>query len=231
MRSDDRATSRQTITDEFPLLRPLRGRVRSQPDCFGRGTAAANRAVLDAELRCQMVNAIYPPEKLRRIERMYVRLILGQSGQDVPCLPTEYEAQATVHGAAVTWKSAVRTYGDKVRPGPGTRPTKAAAQPFLSDTKLASAHRLLRNAWSEQRADRISPFLRHQCRGARRWLCRLPHVVFVLQGHFGLVRAPLQADGIAFIPGEPANQSCDDQRKDCHRYGSSADRLVRSPLG
>ena len=71
-----------------------------------------------------------------------------------PCLPTEYEAQATVQGAAVRWKSAVRTYGEKVRPS--TRhfgPLKEAAQPFLSDAAVLPliAYYGTGRLWSEQR--------------------------------------------------------------------------------
>lgn len=96
-------------------------------------------AVLDAAgaALSVFVNAIYPPEKLRRIERSDVRLVPGQERQMSPCLPTEYEAQATVQGGAVTWKSAVRTYGDKVRPSTADfAPLKAAAQSFRSDTAV-----------------------------------------------------------------------------------------------
>lgn len=79
-------------------------------------------AVLDAAgaALSVFVNAIYSPEKLRQIERSDVRLIPGQERRMSPCLPTEYEAQATVQGTAVTWKSAVRTYGDKCVLASGT---------------------------------------------------------------------------------------------------------------
>jgi predicted ATP-binding protein involved in virulence len=83
------------------------------------------------------VKAVYPPEKVRRIERSDVRLTLGQDRGMSPCLPTEYEAQATVQDRAVTWRSAIRTYGDKVRPS--TRdfgPMKTAALPFLTDAAV-----------------------------------------------------------------------------------------------
>ena len=113
-------------------------------------------AVLDAAgaALSVFVNAIYPSEKVRRIERSDVRLAPGQERRMSPCLPTEYEAQATIQGAAVTWKSAVRTYGDKVRPS--TRhfgPMKAAAQPFLSGPAVLPliAFYGTGRLWSEQR--------------------------------------------------------------------------------
>ncbi|MER9630993.1 AAA family ATPase [Mesorhizobium sp. M0296] len=113
-------------------------------------------AVLDAAgaALSVFVNAIYPPEKVRRIERNDVRLIPGQERRMSPCLPTEYEAQAFVQDEPVTWRSAVRTYGNKVRPS--TRhfgPMKAAAQPFLSDTAVLPliAFYGTGRLWSEQR--------------------------------------------------------------------------------
>jgi predicted ATP-binding protein involved in virulence len=113
-------------------------------------------AVLDAAAAALsvFVNTLDPPEKVRRIERSDVRLVLDQERRMSPCLPTEYEAQAIVQDAAVTWKSAVRTYGDKVRPS--TRhfgSMKAAAQPFLSDSALLPliAYYGTGRLWSEQR--------------------------------------------------------------------------------
>lgn len=113
-------------------------------------------AILDAAgvALSVFVNALYPPEKVRRIERSDVRLILDQERRMSPCLPTEYEVQATIQGEAVAWRSAVRTYGDKVRPS--TRhfgPLKAAAQPFLSNTTILPliAYYGTGRLWSEQR--------------------------------------------------------------------------------
>ncbi|MFD2717017.1 AAA family ATPase, partial [Tistrella mobilis] len=113
-------------------------------------------AVLDAAgaALSVFVNALYPSEKVRRIERGDVRLIPGQERSMSPCLPTEYEAQATVRDTAVTWKSAVRTYGDKVRSGfRHLDPMKEAAQPFLSDTAVLPliAYYGTGRLWSEQR--------------------------------------------------------------------------------
>ncbi|AGG73083.1 AAA family ATPase [Sinorhizobium meliloti] len=113
-------------------------------------------AVLDAARAALsvFVNAIYPPEKSLRIERSDVRLIPGQERRMSPCLPTEYEAQATVQGEAVTWKSSIRTYGDKVRPDfRHLGLMKAAAQPFLSDMTVLPliAYYGTDRLWSERR--------------------------------------------------------------------------------
>ena len=96
-------------------------------------------AVLDAAgaALSVFVNAIYPPEKVRRIERSDVRLIPGQERSMTPQLPTEYVANATVRGNAVVWRSTVRTYGEKVRPS--TRelaPLASAAKGFRSDAAI-----------------------------------------------------------------------------------------------
>lgn len=96
-------------------------------------------AVLDAAASALsvFVNALYAPERIRRIERSDVRLVPDDERRMAPSLPTEYEAQGTVLGAPMMWKSAVRTYGDKVRPS--TRhfePLKAAAQGFRSDAAV-----------------------------------------------------------------------------------------------
>jgi predicted ATP-binding protein involved in virulence len=113
-------------------------------------------AVLDAagSALSVFVNAIYPQEKVQRIERSDVRQILSPERKMSPCLPTEYKAQATVRGAAVTWKSAVTTYGNKVRPGfRHLGPMRAAAQSFLSDTAVLPliAYYGTGRLWSEQR--------------------------------------------------------------------------------
>ncbi|ACS54512.1 conserved hypothetical protein [Rhizobium leguminosarum bv. trifolii WSM1325] len=113
-------------------------------------------AVLDAAgaALSVFVNTLYPLEKIWRIERSDVRLIPGQEHKMSPCLPVEYEAQATVQATSVTWRSAVRTYGDKVRPS--TRnlgPISMAAQPFLSDTAVLPliAYYGTGRLWNEQR--------------------------------------------------------------------------------
>lgn len=100
------------------------------------------------------VNTLYAPEKVRRIERSDVRLAPGQERRMSPCLPTEYEAQAIVQGQAVTWKSAVRTYGDKVRPSTrNLEAMKAAAKLFASDKAVLPliAFYGTGRLWSDQR--------------------------------------------------------------------------------
>ena len=64
-------------------------------------------AVLDAagSALSVFVNALYPPEKIRRIERSDVRLIPGEARKMAPCLPTEYAVNATIQDKAVSWKS------------------------------------------------------------------------------------------------------------------------------
>jgi len=113
-------------------------------------------AVLDAagSALSVFVNALYPPEKVRRIERSDVRLAPGLERRMSPCLPTEYGTLATVLSETVTWQSAIRTYGDKVRPT--TRhfgPLKKAAQPFLTDKAVLPliAYYGTGRLWSEQR--------------------------------------------------------------------------------
>lgn len=113
-------------------------------------------AVLDAAgaALSVFVNAIYPQGKVRRIERADVRLIPNQERRMSPSLPTEYEAQATVQGAAVTWGSAVRTYGERVRPSTQQfDPMKVAARGFGSDTTVLPliAFYGTGRLWSEQR--------------------------------------------------------------------------------
>lgn len=113
-------------------------------------------AVLDAAgaALSVFVNAIYPPERVRRIERSDVRLVPGQDRKMSPRLPTEYEAQATVQDQIVSWKSVVKTYGEKVRPSTQKlRPMKAAAQPFLSDSAVLPliAFYGTGRLWSDQR--------------------------------------------------------------------------------
>ena len=113
-------------------------------------------AVLDAagSALSVFVNAIYPQEKVRRIERSDMRQNLSPQRKMYRCPPTEYEAQATVRGVAVTWKSAIRTDDVKVRPS--TRhlgPMKAAAQAFLSEAAVLPliAYYGTGRLWSEQR--------------------------------------------------------------------------------
>lgn len=113
-------------------------------------------AVLDAAgtALSVFVNALYPSEKVRRIERSDVRLILGQPRTMVPCLPTQYEAQATVQDADVSWKSTVRTRAKKVSPSwQHLVPIKGAAKQFQSNDAILPliAYYGTGRLWSEQR--------------------------------------------------------------------------------
>lgn len=113
-------------------------------------------AVLDAAgaALSVFVNALYPAEKIRRIDRGDVRLVPDEAQKMLPCLPTEYTAHATVQDAKVTWSSTVQTYGQKVRPSTKhLKPIQVAAQPFLTDSAnlpLVAFYGTGR-LWSEQR--------------------------------------------------------------------------------
>lgn len=96
-------------------------------------------AVLDAIAAALsvFVNTLYPAEQIRRIDRSDVRLVPNQDRRMTPSLPTEYEARGTVLNAPVTWRSVIKSYGDKVRPS--TRHfelLRAAAQAFRSDAAI-----------------------------------------------------------------------------------------------
>jgi len=96
-------------------------------------------AVLDAAAASLsvLVNALYPAERIRRIERSDIRLVPGADGGMAPSIPTEYEAQGIILDDPVTWKSAVRTYADKVRPSTrNLAPLQAAARGFLSNATI-----------------------------------------------------------------------------------------------
>lgn len=62
------------------------------------------------------INAIYPPERLKKIERSDVRVAPSNDGKMPPCLPTAFAAEGLLAGHHVEWASEVRNYGDKVRP-------------------------------------------------------------------------------------------------------------------
>lgn len=96
-------------------------------------------AVLDAAAAALsvFVHALYPAEPIRRLHRSDVRLVPGQQRQMTPSLPTTYLAQGIVLDAPITWQSAVRTYGDKVRPS--TRDlarAQEAVSGFRADTAI-----------------------------------------------------------------------------------------------
>ena len=113
-------------------------------------------AVLDvaAAALSVFVNALYPPERERRIERNDIRLTSDQTGYMTPRLPTEYEAHGIVRDVPVTWKTTVRTFADRVRPSTrDLQPMKAAAQAFLSEKTILPliAYYGTGRLWSEQR--------------------------------------------------------------------------------
>lgn len=96
-------------------------------------------AVLDAIAAAfsVFVNAVNPTEKQRKIERSDVRLVADEDGKMVPCLPTEYRAQAIVRDEQVIWASAVKKYGTKVRPSYRKLDAlKASAQQFRADPEV-----------------------------------------------------------------------------------------------
>ncbi|MBL8657369.1 MAG: AAA family ATPase [Altererythrobacter sp.] len=113
-------------------------------------------AVLDAAAAALsvFVNALYPSENVRRIERGDVRLIPGEQNAMMPSLPTEYQATATVGGRAVTWGSAVRTYAKRLSPSwQHLAPMSDAARQFLSDSAVLPliAYYGTGRLWSEHR--------------------------------------------------------------------------------
>ncbi|KQU25482.1 hypothetical protein ASG63_20440 [Methylobacterium sp. Leaf94] len=113
-------------------------------------------AVLDAAgaALSVLVNAIYPPERVRRIERSDVRLIPGLERGMSPSLPTGYEAQATVRDTAVTWSSAVKSYAKRVSPSwQHLASMKDAARQFQSNDAVLPliAYYGTGRLWSEQR--------------------------------------------------------------------------------
>lgn len=113
-------------------------------------------AVLDAAgtALAVFVKALYPQEKIWRLERGDVRLIPDGARRMSPRLPAKYEAQATVQGEAVTWSSEVRTYAQKISPSRRhLAPMKRAAEQFLSDDAVLPliAYYGTGRLWSEQR--------------------------------------------------------------------------------
>lgn len=102
-----------------------------------------------------LVNVLNPQERIKRIERGDVRLTVGDERRMVPSLPTEYEAHGVVLDNSISWKSTVRTYGEKVRPSTThLKSAQGAAAQFRTDAailplvayygtgRLWSAHRL-----------------------------------------------------------------------------------------
>lgn len=113
-------------------------------------------AVLDAAASALslFVNSLYPPERVKRIERSDVRLVPGQDHAMEPCLPTEYAASGVIRNLAVTWTSEIKAYGNKARPSiRNLRPLRDASQYFLSDeaTLPLVAYYGTGRLWSEHR--------------------------------------------------------------------------------
>lgn len=69
------------------------------------------------------VNAIFPTERLKRLERTDVRLVAVDADSMQPALPTRIIAEGMVSDAPTRWATAVTSYGAKVRPS--TRDFKA----------------------------------------------------------------------------------------------------------
>lgn len=113
-------------------------------------------AVLDAAASALsvFVNALYSAEPIKKLLRTDVRLVPDQPNGMIPSLPTEYDAKGTVADERVGWKSAVMTYGDKVRPS--TRDfsdIRDFAQRFKSEAKVLPlvAYYGTGRLWSEHR--------------------------------------------------------------------------------
>lgn len=100
------------------------------------------------------VNAIFPAEPLKKIERKDVRLALDETNVMQPSVPTHIVANGIVADEPVHWGTAVQTYGPKIRPS--TRDFKALR---LATERLRHDDALLPlvafygtgRLWSEQR--------------------------------------------------------------------------------
>lgn len=100
------------------------------------------------------VNAIFPTESLKKIERKDVRLALDDTHGMQPALPTRIVANGIVDDEPVHWATAVTAYGPKVRPS--TREFKAlqfATKRLRRDDALLPlvAFYGTGRLWSEQR--------------------------------------------------------------------------------
>jgi len=75
-------------------------------------------AILDAASLAlsAYVNALYPPEKLKKIQRSDVRLAPVDGKGMTPTLPTRIVANGSVANIPTRWATSVKTYGAKVRP-------------------------------------------------------------------------------------------------------------------
>src|SRR5262249_54639392 len=76
---------------------------------LGEERGGEKPAVLDAAAAALsvFVNALYPLERIKRIERSDVRLVPDRNRHMTPSLPTEYEVQGIVLDVSVKWKSTV----------------------------------------------------------------------------------------------------------------------------
>ncbi|MBB3909720.1 AAA family ATPase [Sphingomonas desiccabilis] len=113
-------------------------------------------AVLDAAAAALsvFVNALHPSEPVRRLDRADVRLLPDHDRVMAPCLPAGYEVQGVVQDRSVTWRSEVKTYGDKVRPSTRDfQPLTNAARALRSEATILPliAYYGTGRLWSEQR--------------------------------------------------------------------------------
>jgi predicted ATP-binding protein involved in virulence len=95
-------------------------------------------ALLDAAAAALsvVVNVLYPPEWVRRIQSSDVRLRPDSSLKMVPQLPTEYDARGIVHNAAVAWGSTARTYSGKLSPSRRFEQVRTIANEFRSNAAI-----------------------------------------------------------------------------------------------
>ncbi|UPT91407.1 AAA family ATPase [Bradyrhizobium barranii subsp. apii] len=95
-------------------------------------------ALLDAAAAALsvVVNVLYPPEWIRRIQSSDVRLSPDSSFKMVPQLPTAYQAQGIVDNTSVVWGSTARTYSSKLRPSRNFKQIWAIAKEFRSSTAI-----------------------------------------------------------------------------------------------
>lgn len=80
--------------------------------------ANGKTALLDAAAQALSVyvNALYPREAIKKIERTDVRLVAAENGAMEPRLPSGFAADGIVGGESVRWASHFETFGEKSRP-------------------------------------------------------------------------------------------------------------------
>lgn len=113
-------------------------------------------AVLDASAMALSVlaNALNQHEESQKIDRSDVRLAVTAGRKIAPVLPTEYEAAGQIFDGPISWKSTVKTYGDKVRPSTThLKSATTAAQQFRTDDAILPliAYYGTGRLWSELR--------------------------------------------------------------------------------